>query len=100
MKVEGCIMHMWNKIRPKTTVLANLAGVPVTDNTDVIMHCFGSCNDPGKHKQFTGALYCVHIASKQNGLYCERCDECHDLPVSERHKGCDSHAGTPFLLTS
>ena len=27
-------------------------------------------------------------------------DECCDLPVSERHKGCDSHAGTPFLLTS
>jgi hypothetical protein len=28
------------------------------------------------------------------------CDKCCDLPVSEQHKGCDSHAGTPFLLTS
>ena len=55
---------------------------------------------PGKCKQFSGALYCIHIASKQNGHYREMCDECRDLPVSERHKGCDSHAGTPFLLTS
>ena len=28
------------------------------------------------------------------------CFECCDLPVSELHKGCNSHAGTPFLLTS
>ena len=49
--------------------------------------------------QFSGALYCIHIASKQNGLYHEMCDKCRDLPVSERHKGCDSHAGTHFLLS-
>ena len=38
--------------------------------------------------------------SKQNGLYQEMCDECCDLPVSEQHKGCDSHAETFLLLTS
>ena len=100
MKVESCIMYMWYKFRPTTTVLTNLAGVPVTDVTGIIMHCSGSWNDPGKCKQFSGALYCIHIASKQNEHYCEMCDECHDLPVSEQHKGCDSHVGTPFVLTS
>ena len=80
--------------------MTNLAGVPVTDVTGNIMRCTGSWNDPGKCKQFSGALYCIHIASKQNGHYSEMFDECCDLPVSERHKGCDSHAGTPFLLTS
>ena len=100
MKVESCIMYMWYKFRPTTTVLTNLAGIPVTDVNGIIMHCSGSWNDPGKCMQFTGSLYCIHIASKQSGLYCEMCDECHDLPVSEQHKGCDSHVGTPFVLTS
>ena len=100
MKVESCITYMWYKFRPMTTVLTNLAGIPVTDVTDSIMHCSGSWNDPGKRKQFSGALYCIYIASKQNGLCREMCNECRDLPVSEGHKGCDSHAGTPFLLTS
>ena len=100
MKVESCIMYMWYKFRPTTTVLTNLAGIPVTDVTGSIMHCSRSWNDPGKQKQFSGALYCIHIASKQNGLCHEMCNKYCDLPVSERHKGCDSHAGTSFLLTS
>jgi hypothetical protein len=100
MKVESCIMFMWYKFRPTITVLTNLAGVPVSDVTGIIMHYFWRWNDPGKHKQFSGALYCIHIASMQNGHYCKMCDECHDLPVSEQHKECNSHAGTPFLLTS
>jgi hypothetical protein len=100
MKVESCIMYMWYKFRPTKTVLTNLAGFPVTNVTGIIMHCTGSWNDPGKHRYFSGALYCIHFASKQNGLYCEMCDECSDLPVSEQHKGYDRHAATPFLLTS
>jgi hypothetical protein len=88
------------KFRPTTTVLTNLASVPVTDVTGIIRGCSGSWNDPGKCKQFSSALYCIHIASKQNGLYCEMCDKCHDLPVSDWHNSCDSHGGTPFLLTS
>ena len=63
MKVKSCIMYMWYKFRPTTAVLTNLAGVPVTDVTGIIMHCSGSWNDPGKCKQFSGALYCIHIAS-------------------------------------
>ena len=35
MKVESCIMNMWYKFRPTTTVLTNLASVPVTDVTDI-----------------------------------------------------------------
>ena len=83
MKVESHIMYMWYKFRPTKTVLTNLAGILVTDITGIIKHCSGSWNDPGKCKQYSGALYCIHIASKQNGHYCKMCDECHDLPVSE-----------------
>jgi hypothetical protein len=88
-------MYMWYKFRPKTMVLTNLASVRVTDVTGGIMYCSGTWNDPGKHRQFAGALYCIHVATKQNGPYHEMCDECHDLPVNERQKGCDSHAGSP-----
>ena len=40
----------------------------------------------GTHFIVSGALHCIHIVSKQNGLYQEMCDECCDLPVSEQHK--------------
>ena len=93
-------MYMWYKFRPVTTVLTNLPGEHVNDVTSVLIHCSGTWNDPGKHRQSAGALYCIHVASEQNGLYCEMCDKCHVLPVNERHKGCDSHAGSPLLLTS
>ena len=100
MRVESCIMYMWYKFRPVTTVLTNLAGEPVNNVTVVPIHCSRTWNDPGKRRQFAGALYCIHVASKQNGLYHEKCDKCCVLPVNERHKGCDSHAGSPLLLTS
>ena len=93
-------MYMWYKFRPVTTVLTNLTGEPVNNVTGVLIHCSGTCNDPGKHRQFAGALYCIHVESIQNELYCEMCDESHALPVNERHKGCDSHAGSLLLLTS
>ena len=100
MRVESCIMYMWYKFRPVTTVLTNLAGALVNDVTGVLIHCSGTWNDPGKCRQFAGALYCIHVASNQNGLYREMCDKCCVLPVNERHKGCNSHAGSPLLLTS
>jgi hypothetical protein len=87
VRVESCIMYMWYKFRPVTIVLTNLAGEPVNNVTGVLIHCSGTWNDPEKGRQFTGVLYCIHVASKQNGLYCEMCDECYALPVNERHKG-------------
>ena len=75
MKVESCIMYMWYKFRPTTTVLTNLADIPVTDVTGSIMHCSGRWNDPGSQKQFSRALYCIHIASKKDGFYHEMCDK-------------------------
>ena len=63
MRVESCIMYMWYKFRPVTTVLTNLAGEPVNDVTGVPIHCSGTWNDPGKRRQFAGALYCIHVAS-------------------------------------
>ena len=100
LRVESCIIYMWYKFRPVTTVLTNLAGEPVNDVTSVLIHYSGTWNDPGKCRHFAGALYCIHVASQQNGLYCEMCDKCHVLPVNERHNGCDSNAGSPLLLTS
>ena len=81
IKVESLIMYMWYKFRPTRTVLTNLAGVPVTDVTSIMMHCSGNLNDPDKRKQFSGALYCIHIASKQNGHYCKMYDKCHNLTL-------------------
>jgi hypothetical protein len=83
MKEESCIMYMWYKFRPTTTVLTNMTGVPVSDVTGIIMHCSESWNDPGKHNHLSRALYSIHIVSKQNGIYQEMCDECCDLPGSE-----------------
>ena len=60
MKVENYIMYMWYKLRPTTAVLTNMAGVPVINVNGIIMHCSGSWNDPGKHKQFL-ELYIAYI---------------------------------------
>ena len=62
MRVESCIMYMWYKFRPVTTVLTNLAGEPVNDVTSVLIHYSGTWNDPGKCRQFAGALYCILCA--------------------------------------
>ena len=72
-------MYMWYKFRPVTTVWTNLACEYVKDVTGVYMYCSWTWNDPGKRRQFAGALYCIHVASKQNGLYCEMCDKCRAL---------------------
>ena len=100
MRVESCNMYMWYKLRSVTTDLTNLTGEPVKDITGVLIHCLGSWNDPGKCRQFAGALYCIHVAGKQNGLSCEMYGKCHDLPANERYKGCDSHTDFLLLLTS
>ena len=100
MKVESCIMYMWYKFRPVTMIQTKLASDPVNNVTGVPVHCSGTWNDPGKCRQFAGALYCIHVASKHNGLYCEMCDKCCALPVNEKYKGCKSHSGSPLLLTS
>ena len=50
-------MYMWYKLRSVTTDLTNLTGEPVKDITGALIHCLESWNDPGKCRQFAGALY-------------------------------------------
>ena len=100
MRVECCSLYLWYKIRPVIKVLTNLAGEPVNNVTGVLTHCSGTWNDPGKCRQFAGTLYFIHVANKQNELYCKVGDKCNDLPVIERHKGCKNHTGSPLLLPS
>ena len=61
---------------PTTSVLTNLATIQGADITGLITHSPGSWNDPGKHKQFTGALNCMQIERNQNVLYRGMCDKC------------------------
>ena len=100
MRVERFIMYMWYKSRPVATFLTNLGGELVNRVTGVLIQCKGTWNGPREYRQFAEALYYICVASRQNGLYCEMCHNCLDLPLNERHMGCNSYAGSLLLLTS
>ena len=100
MRVESFIPYMWYKFRPVATFLTNLGGELVKRVTGVLVQCTSTWNGIREYRQFAVALYYMCMASRQNGLYCEMCNNCLDLPLNERYKGCNSYAGSLLLLTS
>ena len=85
---------LFKTLKPGTLLKYN--GRVVRDVLNKTVRCDGSW-DKGKDamNQFLSAMSALHNAKDNSGPYVDRCENCAELRLEERHRGCIAHPGNP-----
>lgn len=77
--------------------LLNMDNEHVRDVNGVPINCTGDWKDPDNVKQLTSAVGACHQAAGLDGLYIERCADCHLAWNENSTMGCQYHLGHPNM---
>ena len=95
MKVETLVLYLRYKFFDDDEVLTDINGNVVMDVDNQPVLCTGTWNDPGNADHVQAAVNAVHEARGNRGMYSEVCNDCQELTMDDRFKGCPNHSGNP-----
>jgi len=71
---------------------------PVKSVTGKDMVCDGGWKNGKNMSAYLSAMSTLHTAKGNRGPYTEPCPRCFEMPIQERHRGCEHHPGNPHVF--